>query len=108
MLNFSAFSQSLETLSIVISDQNGDLVEVAVVSLTYSNGHKAAEIDLSKAKKMPTINIDVGIYALEIQSQGFKTFKNNIEIKKGQIKIEVHLQLEEIIANINIERSERE
>lgn len=81
---------------------------MGVVSLTYSNGQKAAEIDLSKTKKMPTINIGVGIYALEIQSQGFKTFKKNIEIKKGQNKIEVQLELEEITANINIERSERE
>ncbi|HRH46309.1 MAG TPA: hypothetical protein PKY82_31985, partial [Pyrinomonadaceae bacterium] len=108
MLNFSTLSQALETLSIVISDQNGDLITVGLVSVTDANGKKVAELELGKIKKTPMINVGVGTYTLEIQSPGFKAYKKSLEIKKGNNNFEVKLELEDIKVNIEVEQSERE
>lgn len=108
LLNVSAFSQTTETVSVMVSDQNGDLITTGIVSLTDSKGIKVAEDDLAKIKKTTSITLDAGIYTLEIQSPGFKTYKKNVEIKKGQNRIEAQLELEDINVNINVERSERE
>lgn len=108
LLNFSVFAQGFETLSIVISDQNGDLITVGIVSVTDSNGKKVAEIELGKIKKTPMINVSVGTYTLEIQSPGFKPYKKSIDIKKGNNNFEIKLELEDIKVNIEVEQSERE
>ena len=108
MLNFSVFAQTLETVSIIVSDQNDDLITVGIVSVTDSKGKKLAEIELGKTKKTPMINVGVGNYTLEIQSPGFKSYKKSIEIKKGNNTFEVKLELAEINVNINVEQSERE
>ncbi|MGI8467598.1 MAG: PEGA domain-containing protein, partial [Pyrinomonadaceae bacterium] len=104
---FSAYSQNLETLSIVVSDQNGDLITIGFVLLTDANGKKIAEIKIGKTKTLK-INLASGSYNLEIQSPGFKTYQKIIEIKKGQNNLEVQLELEDVKVNINVERSERE
>lgn len=108
LLVFSAFAQGLENLSIVVFDQNGDLITVGIVFVTNSEGKKVAEIELGKTKKPTTMIIGVGSYVLEIQSPGFKTYKKNIEIKKGQNNIEAQVSLEDISVNVNVEQSERE
>lgn len=63
---------------------------------------------LAKINKTLTINVGVGIYILEIQSPGFKTFKKSIEVKKGENNIEARLEVEDINVNVKIEQSERE
>ena len=108
LLNFSAFSQNLKTLSIIISDQNNDLINVGIVTLTDLQGKTVAKFELAEIMKTPTSNVDDGIYILEVQSPGFKIYKKNIEIKKGQNNIEVRLEVEYIDVNVKIEQSERE
>ena len=108
LLNFSAFAQGLETLSIAVTDQNGDSITAGIVSVTDAKGKKAAEIEFGKTEKTPVINVGVGTYILEIQSPGFKAYKKSIEIKKGDKNIDVQLEVEEINVNVEIEQSERE
>lgn len=107
LLNFSAFAQDLETLSIIVTDQNGDLITAGFVSLTDAEGKKAVEIEIGKTKTNKS-NLVSGNYNLEIQSPGFKTYRNAIEIKKGQNNFEIQLELEDVKVAVEIERSERE
>lgn len=104
---FPSFAQNSESLSVVISDQNADLVTVGVVSLADTKGNKLFEIDLSKSKQL-TVNIGAGNYVLEIQSPGFKPYKKEIEIKKGQNIFQARLALEEFQVSIEVEQNERE
>ena len=105
-LTFPLFAQSLETISIIITDPNGDLVTIGFVSVTDTNGKKIIEIELGKKK--PAFNLNEGNYTLEIQSPGFKVYKKDFEVKKGQSNFDVKLELEDITVNIEVEQSERE
>ncbi len=107
MLKITAFSQVSQMLPIFVTDQNGDLITEGFGFLTDSTGKKVAEIEVGKIQ-IPIINIGVGIYVLEIQSPGFKLYRKNIEIKSGQNKIEVRLEVEELKADVSVSQSERE
>jgi hypothetical protein len=108
MLSLSVMTQGLETLSIEIFDQNGGLITVGIVSLTDAKGKKVAQIELSKTKKTPTFNLNVGTYNLEIQAPGFKPLNQQIEVKKGNNNLEIRLELEDITVNIEVDQNERE
>ena len=108
LVNSPAFSQTFEKLSVIISDQNGDLITVGVVSLFNSDRIKIAEIEFVKDKKIPVFNLEIGFYVLEIQSPGFKTSKTNVEIKSGQNIIEVQLLPEDIKVDVEVGQSARE
>ena len=103
---FSLFAQSLETVSIVITDPNGDLVTMGIVSVADANGKKIIEIELGKKK--PAFNLKTGNYTLEIQSLGFKVYKKDFEVKDGFSNFDVKLELEDVKVNIEVEQSERE
>ncbi len=105
-LAFPLFAQSLETISIVITDPNGGLVTIGFVSVTDTNGKKIIEIELGKKK--PSFNLNAGNYTLEINSPGFKVYKKDFEVKKDQSNFDVKLELEDIKVNVEIDRSERE
>jgi hypothetical protein len=108
MLNILAFAQGLETISLKIIDQNGDLVTSGIVSLTDSKGKKVIETKLDDSKKIRNVDLRIGFYELEIQAVGFKPYKKNLEIKSGQNIFEIKLELDEIKVNVEIEQSERE
>lgn len=105
-LVFPLFAQNLETISIVITDQNGDLITNGIVSVIDSSGKKVAGIELGKKK--PMFNFGIGTYILEIHSPGFKVYKKDFEVKKGHNDFDVKLELQDIIVNIEVEQSERE
>ncbi len=107
LLNSPVFSQDLQFVSINIFDRNGDLVTAGIVSLIDANGKKIAEIEIGKTK-INTLNAAAGIYDLEIQSPGFKTYRKTVEIKNGRSDFEIRLELEEIKVNVEVEQSERE
>lgn len=108
LLNYVAYPQTSEKVSILVADQSGDLIAVGVVWLIDSKGNKIAEVDLGKTKKTPIINVGTGTYTLEIQSPGFKNYSQEIEVEKGANNIEVKLELAEINVNITVEQSEQE
>lgn len=103
---FPLFAQSLETISIVITDPNGDLVTIGFVSVADADGKKIIEIELGKKK--PAFNLNERNYILEINSPGFKVYKKDFEVKKGHSNFNVKLELEDVKVNIEIEQSERE
>ncbi len=105
-LAFPLFAQSLETISIVITDPNADLVTVGFVSVADADGKKIIEIELGKKK--PAFNLKEGNYTLEIHSPGFKLYKKDFEVKKGHNNFDIKLELEDVKVNIEIEQSERE
>lgn len=49
-LTFPQFAQSLETVSITITDQNGDLVTAGVVSVADTTGRKISEVITERSK----------------------------------------------------------
>lgn len=105
-LTFTLFAQSLETVSIVITDPNGDLVTMGIVSVADANGKKIIEIELGKKK--PTFDLKEGNYTLEIQSPGFKAYKRDFEVKDGFSNFDIKLELEDVKVNIEVERTDRE
>lgn len=108
LLRMTIFSQEVGTLSIVLRDQNNDLINIGIVSVTDEQGRKAATVELSDQKTSPTINLNFGSYILEVQSPGFKTYQKKIEINRGDNRIEIQLEIEEIKVDINVEQDERE
>lgn len=105
-LTFPQFAQSLETVSIMISDQNGDLVTAGIVSVADTSGRKINEVKLGKKK--PVFSLATGNYTLEIQSPGFKVYRKDFEVKEEFSNLDVKLELEEVKVNIEVEKSERE
>jgi len=108
MLTSTAFSQNTDTLSINLTDQNGGLITIGIVSLTDSQGKKIAEINLTEIKKTPMLNLGIGLYVLEIQSPGFKTYQKSVDIKKGENSVDIQLEIESINVDVKIKQSERE
>jgi hypothetical protein len=106
LFTFPLFAQSLETISIVITDLKGDLVTVGFVSVADAKGKKISEIELGKKK--PVFNLNEGNYTLEIHAPGFKIYNKDFEVKKGQSSLDVNLELEDIKVNIEVEESEKE
>ena len=107
MLTFPAFSQNINRLSVDLRDQNGDFI-VGIISLIDSRGKEVARINYTETKKTLTINSAVGSYTLEIQSPGFKPYKEIIEIKRGENNIKVRLEIEQINVNVEVELKEQE
>lgn len=105
-LTVSLLAQGSETISIEISDQNGDMVTAGFVSVLDPTGKKVYEIELSKRR--PEFKLPTGSYVLEIHSPGFKVYKRELEVKKGLGNIDAELELEEVQVNIEVEQDERE
>ena len=105
-LTFPQFAQSLETVSITITDPNGDLVTAGVVSVADTTGRKLSELELGKKK--PVFSLATGNYTLEIQSPGFKVYRKDFEVKAGFSNFDVKLELEDIQVNIEVGQTERE
>lgn len=105
-LTFPQFAQSLETVSITITDQNGDLVTAGIVSVADTTGRKISEVKLGRKK--PAFNLAKGNYTLEIQSPGFKVYRKDFEVKDGFSNFDVKLELEDIQVNIEVEQTEKE
>lgn len=108
LATFPAYSQNANTLSINLTDQNGGLITVGIVSLIDAQGKKAAEMSLARNEKISLVKISAGNYVLEIQSPGFKSYRKSVEIKNGENSIDVELEVEEINVNVEIEQTERE
>ncbi|MGI8495502.1 MAG: hypothetical protein ACR2L1_09360 [Pyrinomonadaceae bacterium] len=96
----------METVSITITDQNGDLVTAGVVSVADTTGRKISEVELGKKK--PAFNLATGNYTFEIQSPGFKVYRKDFEVKNGFNNFDVELELEEVKVNIEVEQTEKE
>ena len=105
-LTFPQFAQSLETISITVTDPNGDLVTAGIVSISDTTGRKMSEVELGKKK--PAFNLAAGNYTIEIQSPGFKVYKKDFEVKAGFSNLDVKLEIEDVKVNIEVEKSERE
>lgn len=99
-------AQSSETISITVTDQNGDLVSGGIVSVTDPRGGKKNEVALGT--KTPNFTLQTGTYILEIHSPGFKVYRKDLEVKKGLRNIDVKLELEVVEVNVEIEQNERE
>lgn len=108
LLRLAAFSQDSGTLTVVLRDQNDDIVNVGILSVIDEKGKKAAEIDISKSPTTAIINLRFGTYTLTVQSPGFKTYQQQIEIENGTNKVEVQLEIEDIVVDIKVEQDERE
>ena len=108
LLSFTAFSQDSGTLSIIIRDQNGDLITTGVVFVTNMQNNRKKDFDLSKFETSPLINLNFGKYVLEVQSPGFKTYQEEVEVTKENRKIEIQLEIEEINVDVKVEQNERE
>lgn len=108
LLQFTALSQEGGTISIVLHDQNGDLITTGIVSVTDKQGNKVADIELSKSEVSTIINLNFGNYILEVQSPSFKTYKKEIEVNRETKKIEAQLEIENINVDVKVEQSERE
>ncbi len=105
-LTFPQFAQSLETVSITVTDQNDDLVTAGVVSVEDSTGKKIRKVELGR--KTLDFNLATGNYTLEIQSPGFKIYRKDFEFKGGFRNIDVKLELEDVQVNIEVEQTEKE
>ena len=105
-LTFPLFAQNLETVSITITDQNGDLVTAGVVSVTDTTGRKLNEVEFGRKK--PEFNLVAGNYTLEIQSPGFKMYRKDFEVKDGFSNFDVKLELEDVQVSIEVEQTEKE
>ena len=105
-LTFPQFAQSLETVSITITDQNGDLVTAGIVSVADTTGRKISEVELGRKKT--AFNLATGNYTLEIQSPGFKVYRKDFEVKDGFSSFDVKLELEDVKVNIEVEQTEKE
>jgi hypothetical protein len=108
LLPLTAFPQETGILSIVLRDQNNDLITVGIVSITDEQGSKTKTIELSEQKTSLTMNLDFGSYILEVQSPGFKIYQKKIEISQTNNRIEIQLEIEEVKVDIKVEKSERE
>ena len=104
----SIFSQEIGAVSIIVRDQNGGLITVGIVSITNEQGNKRASIELSKSEKSPVVNLNFGNYILEVQSPGFKTYQEEIEVNKEIKNVEIQLEIDSINVDVKIEQSERE
>lgn len=105
-LAFPQFAQSLETVLITVTDQNGSLITAGIVSVAETTGRKIGEIDLGSKK--PAFKLAPGKYTLEIQSPGFKVYRKDFEVKAGFSNLDVKLGIEDIKVSIEVEKSKRE
>ncbi len=93
LLQFTALSQEGGTISIVLHDQNGDLITTGIVSVIDKQGNKVADIELSKSEVSTIINLNFGNYILEVQSPSFKPYKKEIEVTGRLKKLRLNLKL---------------
>ena len=106
-LQFAMFSQEKKALSIILRDQNNDLITTGFVYIIGEKGEQLFKAEISKLKLHP-IKLGFGKYTLKIESPGFKTHRKDIEFNSESAEFEIQLNLADIEVTVVVEKSERE
>lgn len=99
---FNCFAQQIGTLSLTITDQNGGLIQGPIVRI-FDQENIPVESVVIDSSGITVPNLKVGKFRLEIEAPNFKSFSNEIQIIDGINKIDIVLEVDEIIENVEIE-----
>lgn len=107
------FSHTLQAqedfdLRINVFDQTSARISNALFRLSNTKRGIIKEIFIDKAEEVLITELVPGKYLLEIQSAGFKPYKQEIEISKEKRFLNIKLEIEEIKVDVEIKRSEQE
>jgi outer membrane receptor protein involved in Fe transport len=100
------FAQST-ALHLQITDQNSSLIPNVSVKLK-SNNKIVKEITKENPQEIIVSKIEQGKYVLEVQSVGFKTYSQEIEIIAGKNDLTVKLELADVVEKVEVDQSAQE
>ena len=104
-IEVSAFQTT--RLELTIIDQSSALIPNVTARLRKNNdlNDLVEEISISDSQKLVFSNIKPDKYILEVESPGFKTFFEEIDLKIGTVQKTVRLEIAQIVENVTVESS---
>ena len=103
----ATFALQTTNLELIITDQNSAIIPNVAARL-MKDSKVVKEIKILKPQKLIFSNIRPDRYILEIESSGFMMFSEEIEISVGNSEKTVQLQINQVVENVMVERSERD
>ena len=103
----AVYAFQTRSLELTVTDQSSAIIANATARLK-KDGNIVKEIKISKPQKLIFSNIKPDRYILEIESPGFTIFSEEIEVNVGNIQKTVKLEIDQIVENVTVERSERD
>lgn len=92
---------------LIVTDQSSAIIPNVVARLK-KDGNIVKEIKISTPQKLIFSNIKPDQYILEIESPGFTMLSEEIEVSVGNTQKTVQLEIDQIVENVTVERSERD
>jgi hypothetical protein len=106
-LSQAVYAFQTVSLGLTVTDQSSAIIPNATARLK-KDGNIVKEIIISEPQKLIFLNIKPARYILEVEAPGFTTFTEEIEVNSGNIQKTVKLEIDQIVENVTVERSERD
>ncbi|HEX8637365.1 MAG TPA: hypothetical protein VF692_04835, partial [Pyrinomonadaceae bacterium] len=95
------------SLELIVTDQSSAVVSTATARLKKDD-NIVKEIKIFNSQKLLFSNIKPDRYILEIEAPGFTMFSEEIQVNAGNTQKTVRLEINRIVENVTVERSERD
>ncbi len=109
ILLFVSIANAFQTnaLQVTVTDQNSAFITNFTIRL--KNGNQVIkEYKNADSQTVVFPSLELGKYILEIESAGFKTHAQDIEIKQGKNQLSIKLEVKEFVENVDINSDPQE
>lgn len=104
----NAHAQSKSSLQVTVVDKANASLQQAITTLKTERGELVKEISNYVNQDIIFSSLMEGIYILEIQSPGFRSYSRPIQIIQGENSIKVTLEIEEIKVEVKVSQEDNE